>query len=638
MSAADSPEGARKKEHSKSMIKYDLPITKNPLRTRADVQEAVRQLTEPLKPYYSKGGALLRLGNTGAVYEERTAQMEAFARPLWGLVPLAAGGGDSDLWDTYVEGIRHGTDPEHEEYWGDTGHVDQRFVEMAAIGLALCLCPDRIWGPLTEKERDNLTHWLLQINGFDLPPNNWRFFIVLANLGLKRAGGEYSQESVDAALELLDTFYLGDGWYSDGATDQRDYYVPFAMHFYGLIYAGMMEKEDPERCQVYKDRAAQFARDFIYWFAEDGSALAYGRSLTYRFAQAGFWGALAYAGVDVLDWGVVKGLLLRNLRWWFKQPIFTPDGVLSIGYAYPNLIMAEGYNAPGSPYWAFKAFLPLALGEDHPLWQAEEKPLPALAPLSVQKHARMLVSHTGNHVTALTSGQYAGFQPAHTSAKYAKFAYSNAFAFSVPKGHIGLGQGAYDSMLALSEGDDWYKVRQRCEEVNVEDKWIYSRWKPWADVTVETWLIPAGSWHIRVHRLQNGRDLTGAEGGFAIRWEDRVPQEAGGKLNTGVHDALASFHWGVSGIVDLQAARTSEIIPCEANTNLMFPRTVLPTLHGTFPKGEHWLAAAVLGVPDEGEGQALWSTPPVFREDGDGYQVLDRENGTVLWGFPTNSH
>ena len=46
--------------------------------------------------------------------------------------------------------------------------------------------------------------------------------------------------------------------------------------------------------------------------------------------------------------------------------------MLSIGYGYPNLFMCESYNSAGSPYWALKAFLPLALPEDHPFWTAEE--------------------------------------------------------------------------------------------------------------------------------------------------------------------------------------------------------------------------------------------------------------------------
>ena len=36
---------------------------------------------------------------------------------------------------------------------------------------------------------------------------------------------------METDLNRIDEFYLGDGWYSDGATKQIDYYIGFAMHF-----------------------------------------------------------------------------------------------------------------------------------------------------------------------------------------------------------------------------------------------------------------------------------------------------------------------------------------------------------------------------------------------------------------------
>lgn len=42
----------------------------------------------------------------------------------------------------------------------------------------------------------------------------------------------------------------------------------------------------------------------------------------------------------------MKGLIARHLRTWLKRPIFDRDHVLTIGYGYPNLTMAERYNAP----------------------------------------------------------------------------------------------------------------------------------------------------------------------------------------------------------------------------------------------------------------------------------------------------
>ena len=58
-----------------------------------------------------------------------------------------------------------------------------------------------------------------------------------------------------------------------------------------------------------------------------------------------------------------------------EQRYFTTDGLLSVGYDYQNMVFAEGYNGPGSPYWAFKTFILLAVPKDHPYWQAETQPI-----------------------------------------------------------------------------------------------------------------------------------------------------------------------------------------------------------------------------------------------------------------------
>ncbi|MGO8462910.1 DUF2264 domain-containing protein, partial [Rhizobium ruizarguesonis] len=76
-------------------------------------------------------------------------------------------------------------------------------------------------------------------------------------------------------------------------------------------------------------------------FAADWAAIPFGLSLTYRFACAGFWSALAFADVEALPLGEVKHLCLQHLRWWKDKPIADLDGVLSIGFGYPNLLMSE---------------------------------------------------------------------------------------------------------------------------------------------------------------------------------------------------------------------------------------------------------------------------------------------------------
>ncbi|MEJ2148677.1 MAG: DUF2264 domain-containing protein, partial [Chloroflexota bacterium] len=263
------------------------PIGDNNLQTRADLQKAVVDLFLPLKPYFSQGGARVRLGVTGAIFDDHAAALEGFARPLWGLVPLAAGGGEFADWELYRRGLSSGSDPDHPEYWGTPGDIDQRLVEMAAIGLALALVPEHVWEPLDRQAKDNLVRWLETINRVEVVDSNWLFFRVLVNLGLANVGAEWDRPTMHAALDRLEQFYLADGWYADGLTAQRDYYIPFAMHYYGLIYAQLAGSDDPDRARRFRDRAKVFAQDFIHWFAADGSALPFGRSLTYRFAQGG---------------------------------------------------------------------------------------------------------------------------------------------------------------------------------------------------------------------------------------------------------------------------------------------------------------------------------------------------------------
>jgi len=142
---------------------------------------------------------------------------------------------------------------------------------------------------------------------------------------------------------------------------QKDYYIPWAIQYYGLLYSKFAADTDPQRAALYRQRAQLFAQQFVYWFDANGTALPFGRSLTYRFAQNSFWAACIWAELEPLPLPVMKGLIVRNFQWWLNQKMFDRDGILTIGYCYPQMYMAERYNAPGSPYWGMKSFLLLAL-------------------------------------------------------------------------------------------------------------------------------------------------------------------------------------------------------------------------------------------------------------------------------------
>ncbi|WP_129731981.1 DUF2264 domain-containing protein [Ectobacillus funiculus] len=579
------------------MLKLDLPIQKNPLKSREDLIGAVQQILSPLKPYYSEGRALLEIGQTGTSYPDPIAGMEGFSRVLWGLVPLLAAGKESDIWDICLQGIKNGTNPSHEEYWGEISDFDQRAVEMAAFGYALALIPEKIWQPLTEQEKENLFAWLNQINQVSVYDCNWLFFPILVNLGFKSVGLPYDRKKMERNLDRIEQFYLEEGWYADGPVAHCDYYGPFAIHFYSLLYVKLMGEEDPVRAQRYKSRAEAFAKDFMYWFAEDGSALPYGRSLSYRFSQAAFWSALLYAEVEPFPPGVIKGIILRHLRWWFKQPIFDSNGLLTIGYRYPSLVMAENYNSPGSPYWALKTFLLLALPEDSPFWKTEEKPLPSLKAKAVQQSPRFIIcrQNTKSHIVAFNAGYQHTNEHSHVAAKYEKFAYSNFFGFSVQKAEWGLAQGAFDSMLAVSEGDNIYRAKRKCEEYEVNGNVVYTKWKPWMDVEIKTWLVAGVPWHIRVHRIETSRGLDCADGGFALGLEHKEYKGQTAEVILNGQEGLVKFPWGASGIKSLYGNGQAELVYPNANTNLMNTRTVIPTVKASVKPGTHWLINIVFG-------------------------------------------
>lgn len=482
-----------------------------------------------------------------------------------------------------MTGLISGTDPDNPYGWGKLTDEHQAFVEMSPIALGLLLVPEKIWNPLTTEQKQALNEWLLQINDHKLPVNNWYFFRVLVNLSLSKVGGSYDAAQMEQDLMVIETFYLGDGWYSDGKTMQRDYYISFAFHFYSLLYAVVMEAEDNLRCQRMKERARLFAADFIYWFAEDGSALPYGRSLTYRFAQCGFWCALAFAGVEVFSWGVMKGIVCRHFRYWFQKEITDSRGVLTIGYGYPDLNMAEGYNAPGSPYWAFKSFLVLALSDSHPFWQAEELPLPALEAVRPMKHAGMIVTRSlDGHLTALTAGQYPGFEPVHSGEKYAKFAYSSRYAFHVPRSYIKLNQAAPDNMLSFWR-DGMCFVRRICSQVVMEGNRLTSNWSPFAGAQVETVLEPCDFGHKRTHRIELDFDCEAVECGFGIpidSYQNRISQCSETK-------ALVVAEADYSLIRILQGRGETGEFLAETNTNLLYPRTLIPCVTFRFTKGVH---------------------------------------------------
>lgn len=566
-------------------------IRQNPFESYEDVASGFQDLLAPLTPFFAGKPGHLDLGTHGSVYIREVREIEAFLRPLWGLGPFLTQQ-SHDLTDSYMSGIIAGTDPTNEAYWGDTVDFDQLFVEMASLSTFLLLNKEETWEQMTPAQQDNLHAWLIQINEHRIPDNNWHFFRVLVNTAMKHMGRSYSSEMIDRDMAAIDRCYQGKGWYCDGVETQIDYYVSFAIHYYGLLYS-TFEPDDP-RSAVIKERATEFAQTFKYWFAADGEAVGFGRSLAYRFAQVSFFSALVYADVEALPWGEIKGLISRHLHNWMQQDIFTPEGLLSVGYHYQNLVMAEGYNAPGSPYWSFKTFILLGVPQDHPYWQAEVLPLSIPEKRLALPESKNYYAYNQDcsHLLMYPAGQYINYQ-SYASAKYSKFVYSSQFGNSVPKDHHWYYEGAYDNCLAVSEDDQDFRTKDLDASYEILADRVIHEWQPYRDVTIRSTIVPLEGCHVRVHEITNERDLVVYEGGFSTPLEGKIMPQATGLVAEVTNSVGTSSVKGIIGFTE------AGIVRPEPNTNLLYPLTVLPYAKATLAKGKHILVSLVTGLMPE---------------------------------------
>ncbi|WP_273368450.1 DUF2264 domain-containing protein [Corynebacterium massiliense] len=578
--------------------------TTNPLKTRADFQQFARELFEPLVPHFEASPGRPKFGPTAAGLDAAAEGLESFSRPLWGIAALAAGGGEFAHWDLVRRGLVAGTDPNSPEYWGVVGappgtdaSADQRLVEMAAIGFALAIAPEHIYEPLSQQEKDNVVRWLSQINQTDTNPNNWWFFRIMVDAGLEKVGAPFNEKAAQESFNILNGYYLGDGWYRDGALQNTDFYVAFAFHFYSLIYARLRGDKDPERAHTAVGRARAFASDWAARFDATGRVIAYGRSLTYRSGGAAFFGALAFADVEALPWAEIRALWAKHLRWFAKQDIYTPDGVLSIGWAYPNLLMSETYNSPGSPYWALKALLPLALPEDHPFWTAEENPDAGSTPLvSAQPHAQVVVNRTDNQSQMLNAGGNGAWFVRQAVAKYGKLAYSSAFPLALEPDDIASYLTA-ESELAFVDVMTMRRETRRLVTdsglTDPDDTIAWSKWEAFGeDIRVTTFMRGEGDAHVRVHVVDTDLAVTAVEGGFAIA-ENFDP--AHNHYSEDSEDTHARVRNGkaTSLLVDLAGERAASTSSLQPNTSLGWARATVPLLTQPLTPDQHVLVTGV---------------------------------------------
>jgi len=435
----------------------------------------------------------------------------------------------SRLTARYAEGIAAGTRRGSPSAWPEITDCSQQMVEAAAIAIALHETRPWIWDELDRRTQDDVRAWLGSFTGRRPHQNNWLLFQVVTEQFLAEAGGRYDQNEIDRGLEAIEAWYLGDGWYTDGAGQNFDYYIGWAMHLYPLMWSRIAGDGDGGRAQVYRERLREFLGQYQYFFGADGAPVHQGRSLTYRYACAAPLWLGELFGATPLQPGQTRRIASGVVRHFTERGVPDQDGLLSLGWYAPFLPATQTYSGPGSPYWASKAFAGLLLPPEHPAWTETERPAPTdMADQTIAMPAPGFLLHSTRNdgiVRLLNHGSdHNTPRPARPETDratddphYAKLAYSSCTA---PGTSDPAWRANVDNQIAVLAADGTPSRRIRIDRIAVAAQQASSRHtavlSDGASGTIETAVLVRGPWEIRAHLVRAPASLTVRDGGYAI--------------------------------------------------------------------------------------------------------------------------
>ncbi|WP_405774782.1 DUF2264 domain-containing protein [Streptomyces sp. NBC_00859] len=357
--------------------------------TRAHWEAAADGLLQAAWQWSTPGRALLDLPGRPSASGVRSDGLEGYARTFLAAAFRVAGAGGEDPhgWlDRYADGLAAGTltpgrdDTESWPVIQDHTVFGQPMVESASVAIGLRLTRPWLWDRLDAGVRDRTEDWLRGALRHTPAPNNWYLFpcTVAAFLESVGRGDAETARAKERALELLDGWYRGEGWYADGDGRAFDHYNGWALHLYPVLDAYL--SGDAELSARYGGRLREHLEGFSLLFGADGAPLHFGRSLTYRFAAGAAVGLGAVTGHTPLTPGTSRRLISGALRYFLDRGATGDDGLLSLGWHGPHDATLQPYSGPASPYWASKAFVSLLAPADHPLWTAPEEAAPSEGP------------------------------------------------------------------------------------------------------------------------------------------------------------------------------------------------------------------------------------------------------------------
>jgi hypothetical protein len=345
-----------------------------------DYDHIFRYLIEGISAYKTEEGSQIIYpgvpGTRGLVVEG----LEGFARTAPMIATwLSSGrsrnvklsdGSTYDILSHLKNGIIQGTTPSSSGYWGDFEDFDQRAVEAADIALVIWLLKKKMNVEFNSLEFKHIKNWLKQINKKQIHGGNWHLFRLIVNTVLFDFGDDSKKQAINQDYNEFKSFYVGDGWFSDGKNGAIDYYNVWQMQYFLFWLSEIKPNLDDQFIhQVF----TLFAKSYKYFISKQGFPI-WGRSSCYRLA------APVPLIINGLKNNQEAALAKRSLdaTWiYFIGKGSLKSGTVTQGYCGNDPELLENYSGRASCLWSLRSLtLAYYQKESGSIWKATGGLLP----------------------------------------------------------------------------------------------------------------------------------------------------------------------------------------------------------------------------------------------------------------------
>ena len=315
----------------------------------------------------------------------QVAYLECFGRLMAGLAPWLSlpedetpeGSQRKQLREWAFQSYVNAVDPESPDLLFWEGEL-QPLVDAAYLAHSFLRGYEQLWIPLSLQTKQRYVERFKRLRRITPPYNNWLMFPAIIETFLLVAGEAYDLYRITLAINKMEEWYVGDGWYSDGAHFAFDYYSSYVIHpMYVECLETLAEFLSPSYFPLYEKalkRMQRYGCILERLISPEGYFPVVGRSATYRTAvfQPLAMLALNEELPQSLSCGQVRTALTAVFRKMFEgEQNFTSDGYLTLGVNGYQPHAVDYYTNTGSLYMASLGFLPLGLPASHSFWTSE---------------------------------------------------------------------------------------------------------------------------------------------------------------------------------------------------------------------------------------------------------------------------